>query len=322
MNTDNIVMMGKFNTKISDLQILYECLTIHYVDYTVGMKLEGMGRETVPFFGHNDVIIGLKYGTTERGIKRKKGHLPNLIGVDYQSFNKNFNIKISRESIQLTGAKSEQMGEDVIDNLMIFFNMINEIVIKIIELDCTAKSKILKWINAMFIRNDHLLYLDECINLIDQHFTQDRDILYYLSTFIVDFSDYKSYIKKIEYLFSINTPPLMEKIYAEEKYICNGVYSTFLDANVSLIDLSKYLSTIVVDGHQKYITIFHNWNSRRQLIVIVPIEFNSDDRKIHAHRFRISRKGCIRQYSPTTSDEAIKYHDELVADISSFINQV
>lgn len=350
--TDNMVMIGTLSTGIKNLKQVYECLNIHYIDYIVGTKLLGMGRETVPFFGHNGVIIGLKYGTGCRGILRTKGHLPNLIGVDLQCFDKNINVKISHDSMQLAGAKSEEMGNGAFQLIINHFIMTQNNFNHVFALSDDVKIGLKNWIifNCGFVSvnpdntTSYLVKsLEECLKALE-HLPDyfDPVAATYLLMFSAEYSDLSDYSAKLDLLFSFTEPIFLEVPELTHTKVCNGVYSYSLGKQLSLIKLSQMLSELKSEtGAPKYGVSFHNWSARKQVKLALPIEagsttphseFGDEDqsssedqpdvkthtKKMPAHRFTISQKGSIKQYSPTPYFNAHRQFSILITDLQGY----
>lgn len=349
----NLVMVAKLNCEISSLSQLYDCLVIHKVDFTIGTKLRGIGRETVPFFGINNILIGLKYEKLYRGIYRPKGHLPNLVGIDIQTFDKNHNLKLGNNKILLTGGKSEESSIKTFQIMIDHIKMTDYNLKTLMGLSMERKQTLRDWIFSNYlcceiddkgVKHIHLKSFKDCFELACNSEFKDEELrsLKYLTMFVVEYKDYMEYAEKIDRIMSYIYPLLFEDLRIETTKVCNGVYTFNLGVGFSLLKICQYLSTIKRDdGMPRYGVSFHNWSSKMQTSIICPInpedvqspysgeggtEGSSDDeekpknKKLEAHRFTVSQKGSVKQYSPTPSVIADLQHQQFVKDLEGFIN--
>jgi hypothetical protein len=81
-------------------------------------------RNKIPYFGIKDAIVCIKYKGIIRGIRQNEGQMNNVISIDLQCCNKNINLKLARSKIQLTGASSEEMGNEAFKVLCNHINTI------------------------------------------------------------------------------------------------------------------------------------------------------------------------------------------------------
>lgn len=330
-----MVQLASLTSTIERLRQLYDCLTVYQVDFTVGTKIAGMKRETVPFFGHNNVIIGLKYGKQSRGIIRLKGHLPNLIGVDLQCFNKNVNVKISSDNLHLTGSKSEEMGHGIFEILMHHFHMVQANFNSVLRLSPEAKTQIRSWLLLNLADGSGIKPFITCLEYCSQIPPEfDTQAATYLAMFAAEFTSLHDYAEKIDRLLEYTLPIFDEVPNVRSFRICNGVYSYSFGQQISLIKTSQILGQLRnPDGSSKYGVAFHNWSSRKQIRLVVPLDpeqhahyvddsDSSSDRvegKIPAHRFTLFQSGSVKQYSPTSYSVAYTQYEQFISDIKAHI---
>jgi len=319
-SASNIVMVAGLDCEIGNLRQLFECLPIIKLNYKVGTKLIGMERETVPFFGVNDVIIGLKYKCDNRGIERVKGNLPNMIGVDLQCFNKNINLKISNSTIQLTGAKSEEMANDACELLINHFRMNHIHFNLVLSLNPSEKVFIKNWIGSQCVNNDQTIKpVETSLELLQQSDLSNafKEVITYLLTFSVEYSTYDEYKFKIERLFGFNSQMFIKIPSIASTRVCLGIYIYSIGKTVSLENTSKLLQNVGDEetGNARYAVNYHNWSARKKIKLVIPVKSPQPGlSKVQAHRISISSKGTVRQNSPTGFEEA-KYQAEILYQI-------
>lgn len=325
----NLVMVATLSSSIEDLGRLFKYIVVHYHDYTVGTKLAGMGRETVPYFGNENVIVGLKHGTEQRGIVRLKGHLFSLIGIDIQIHGKNYNLKLSQAKIQLTGAKSQKNGIETFNALINHLHMTHTNSVRLMEVK--DKDGMYEWIENNVDMEDYKSMFKQ----VDRYpIEEDRHALQYLLIFAQEYNDRDNYLDKVKSLLSMTEPALgndFNNIMVEQTTVCNGLYTYPLGKKISLIKLSHYLSGLTKEnGNNIYGISFHNWASNTRVNVVVPIKLSDDDspnpnseeaKKLQSHRFSINQSGSTKQNSPTSPEKAYEQYVILKRHFNAFINK-
>jgi hypothetical protein len=332
--TVSSVTMGvTLSEKIPDLKYLYEILTVYQVNYTVGTKIEEMKRETVPFFKHNNVIVGLKYLTSARGIVRAKGHFSNLIGVDLQCYNKNINMKLASDNITITGAKSVEMASGAAEILLDFITMVNNHMIHIKSLPSNLIEESLEWImeNITLITYDEnyqALYkikpFYECLEALNNIPTDvDERAIRYLMSFASEFEYLQDYYNKVQLLLSYQ--PLSSIPTIVDSKIGNIMYNYNIGRKIGIKKTAIALGNLQnSQGESEYmqekntlVPSYHNWHSKRQISLAVYIGMVNG--KIKSHKFTIYQSGSIRQNSCTSYEEAHKQYLKLMHNIETYV---
>jgi hypothetical protein len=293
----NIIIVSYLNQEL-DLDLIYNLIPIFSVNYTVGNKIIGMKRETVPYFGIDKGIVGIRFKNEIRGIKRCHKHLKGIIGLDIQCFNKNINAKISKNNILLVGSNNEEMAIKTNDIILEHFKMLFAHINHIKSLKENIKETTVNYFLSSFIENK-ISKFDKTKKDID------CEMFVWLSTFIYEYNDINNLRNKITVImdFINNTNELNLDLSAIDYKICNGVYDFNLGNKISLIKLSKELINL------KYKVSYHNWCSGKKIKLVIPI----DDNKVH--KFTINQSGTVRQMSPTNYIESYKQHLKLYNDI-------
>lgn len=287
-------MVGDLDGRLS-LPALYEALAIIPVAFTVGDHIT-QTRETVPYFGYENVIVGLRYKDKMRGIIRPGNHLNSVIGVDLQCYGKNLNLKISPTKIQLTGARSEETGRGAIGALLAHCQMSVGHLSHVLSLNPTIRDQAITWVLS------HLIPTPSGLRVSEPEGTVDIETVRYLSVFAPEFSDPLAFEAKIRRLLDLGLPfercPTLQGT-----RICNGVYNYTLGQSLSLIKMAKFL-------HAKgYQVSYHNWSSAKKMFVTIPLEGDE------AHHLTLNQSGAIRQTSPTSSEVAGEVADRFLSDL-------
>lgn len=333
--TSNLVIVSNLSSEILNLRQLYDCLVIHNIEYTVGTKLLHMKREKVPFFGKNGIIIGLKYGKEYRGILRPKGHLNNLIGLDMQLKDKNNNIKIGSRKFHIMGVKSIKDCEDTLNFLCDHLDMTNKNFSVLLSLSEETKAKLREWVIANYGYIEEQTYkiktFEECYSIVQNSpFDDPMELkaLTYITMFVITCKDLIDYNELLGRLISYKSQLFKNTPKISDITICNGVYVYSLKKSFSLFKVSQIINKIKRDDMKpKYCVSFHNWSSKKQLKITLPINLENGDphgktklgNKLAAHRFTISQNGSVKQYSPTSISDAHNAYLELVEDFNKYV---
>lgn len=332
----NIVTVAYLDQELN-LAMIYDLLTIIPFDYKIGTKVPGMGRETVPFFGINNVIVGLRYGTQMRGIERTNGHLQSLIGVDIQCCNKNINLKVSRNKIQLTGSKSEAMAIEATTLLLKHLEMMIGHFNHVKSLSRDIQRTSLEWLMVTLIDTTRscMKGYDETLesfSSLKESADVDKHMAIWLSMFACEYKkdgQASVFVDKIfrimSYICSEECPFIKVPEMISYK-ICNGVYNFCLGKKISLIETSQGMIRL------GYKVSYHNWSAGKKIKIAIPIleesteaispleedseeeevstplEAKEDpiflDKKLRAHRFTVNQSGNVRYFTNVSFHKA------------------
>ena len=327
----NIVTVSHLSEELN-LPLIYDLLSIIYFDYKIGTKIPGMGRETVPFFGINNAIVGLRYGTNMRGIKRIKGHLLSIIGIDLQCCNKNINLKLSKQKIQLAGAKSEQMAIEATAIVMEHLKMMIHHFNNARSLSKEVQKITLEWLikTITYSEDDRavLKSFDQIADKFDELEGGDKDLAMWLSMYACEYQkDASLFIDKIfrvmDYVCGTEVP--FKKIPEVISYkVCNGLYNFSLGKKISLIQASQGM---IKEGYK---VSYHNWSAGKKLKIAIYISSSSskdDEKRIENKEEEvISPSSLEKEDTDDEGDEvdvstSVDEIDDEVEDDAIFINQ-
>jgi hypothetical protein len=298
-------------------------------------------RNKIPFFGVKDAIVCVKYKGSIRGIRQNEGQMNNVISIDLQCCNKNINLKLARSKIQLTGASSEEMGNEAFQVLCNHINSIHKELNYIKELTDEVKNQTVNSLieNTKNQDDDSLVELSYDVYNFLIESGSDELLLKYLYKYIIDCKTHLEFENKIKRIMTYKNISDKE-ISITSSRISNSVYNYNLGKEISLISLTNHL-------YKKGLNVsFHNWNSTH-LNVSIPIfgestsksstpssnkTFGTDDttdleeedketsnEKIKVHRFIIYRGGSIKQTSPTSYIDAIGAKNILMNCVKDFV---
>jgi hypothetical protein len=289
-------------------------------------------RNKIPYFGVPNSIVCIKYKGAVRGIRQNEGQMNNVVSVDLQCCGKNINLKLARTKIQLTGASSEEMGNEAFKILCSHLNMIQG------HLDYrnTLSEEVRKSTLEFFTAKDSIV--PEDFKTLPENV--DRRLAMFLYMYHGEFDNYSKFIEKItkvmtiEVLCSKDVQPIVSRI-------SNSVYNYSLGTEISLIKMANHLYA------KGFSVSLHNWNCP-YLNVSIPIlkdkteysytpgSHSSEDsletiettvqeaaeglenNKIKVHRFIIYRGGSTKQTSPTTYTDALEARTVILEAIKDF----
>jgi len=303
-NLVNVVMVASTSTPLR-LRSLFEYLSVNWVDFIISGK-------GIPYFGVDKAIVSTGYGGKFRGIRRK-GQLRNIVSIDLQLGNesggpdpgKNVHLKVSDDNIHLTGALSQEMGEKTYDVVLSHIAMAVGYQKHIRSLDVDTQ---ISTINA----------------LLNNGYGNKIDLTFYRFGKMLEFEyksdpgstsiDRGSYAEKLRLLCELDPIHDMPSVSVISPHVCNSIYTYKLGKRISLIDTAKKLSNVGYSVH------YTNLKADKFMRAMIPIfcpgttEYSTifinrkGKEQVNAHRFQVYKRGTVRQYSPTSYDEAIAAH--------------
>lgn len=296
--TMNIVTVVPLSVPLN-LQQIYELVPIINVNYTMEGK-----KPKIPYFGLDNVIIGVRYKMKNRGVRKNGKQLRNVVAIDLQCENKNVHIKISRGHLQQTGATSHDMADRAFAKMVSHLVMVND---NYKYLFGQGKQTLQESVDYLFscTNND-----GEVINYDNPKFERalseapvgvDKRIVMTLSMYLPEYNSHDEYKQKVMEILDFDKIIYDGQLTKSASRICNGIYSHRYEKSVSLIAVGKLFNDL------GYGVCYHNWHSSKSIKIMKIIEDGSVVKKknrIPAHRFLIYQKGYIQQSSPTEKEVA------------------
>jgi hypothetical protein len=337
----NVVVNSPLSSPILDLAILSRILTIWYVPFTVGAKKIGVFRglrDSVPFFGHNGVLVGVKYDNLSRGIVRKSNAMPKMVALDFQICNKNVHMRISRGNIHQTGAPNmevaEQAATEIIEyitmctnNLQLFRNLSlddqQRLVNRVAEA-CFDQDGIPKKGAGRTSSNGQSEISDD---FDDLERSPDKSTYYYVESFALEAPNSDSFYDQMDYLLNLPLPPednlvtpSARLLFAETPIpvsltIATAHYGYGIGRQLVLWKLSQLLKNFTNDdGSKKYDSKFDNMLSRKEFTVELCID------AIYKHTMVIHQSGLVFHHSPLPAPDTFEVACVLVLDIRALVD--
>ena len=288
-------------------------------------------RNKIPYFNVSNSIVCVKYKGCVRGIRQNEGQMNNVVSIDLQCSNKNINLKLAKTKIQLTGASSEEMGNEAFKVLCAHLNMIQDNVEYKNKIDEVIRNNTLEW---MFSNQETLSSLMD-----KEEFPENVDtrLAKFLFGYYSEFDEFELFKKKVEKIMKFEFL-CSENVQPDNPRISNSVYNYSLGKEISLLNMTMHLRKKGFNAN------FHNWNTT-YVNVSIPImneeksitpesyvsgftatteedfvepEEDKKAEKIKVHRFIIYRGGSIRQTSPTNYEEAFEVRNVILDSLEDF----
>ena len=353
MQASTITMVSRISTVVN-IELAYHFLSVMHPRNTDGSRFihPKSTRDKIPFFGVNGAIVCLKYKGKIRGIRQNESQMNNVVSVDLQIHNKNVNIKLAKTNLQLTGASSEQMGNDAFSYICGHINMVQTHLNYAKSLNKETLEGTFNWLcetlspsglktppgtpkNAVLKPDIELL--NKAPSLIDKNFAL------FLWQYIDDFDNIEDFISKITSVMNVIRTPeqklVTEEVRVLESRISNSVFNYAIKRRASLIALSKFLL------NKGFSVGFHTWNSA-QLKVTIPIIDEEEDmdeegsneldtstvsystygnntkKKIRAHRFSVSGNDnmSVKMTSPSSYVDALEAQTLFLDSVYEFLD--
>lgn len=340
----NIVLLARLDESINISSFSKLVNLVYLQNFT--LKFGKNNNKKVPYYGIEGAIVATNYDGEARGI-REVNNIKSWSSIDLQFHNKNINIKISKNKINLVGLLDVDIADSICSCILEHIKMTEENWSKVRLLSEETKCETIKWVKDNVFRKNIEYPLNIPEN-IDQHFAN----LLYFNMLDYDMVSDEYFDKRIKsILYSLNYPIYEKLPTIKSKHIKNSVFNYKLgNGTISLIDtVQKLLKTGL------YHPGFHNALSRtKKAKAIIPVEtienmseFSSnvntpsfrdemspnteneeeieddedndidvDDEKINKyHTFTISQSSSITQNSPTSYTQAIKAYRRLCFDL-------
>jgi hypothetical protein len=270
-------------------------------------------RLKMPFFGYNNIIVTCRMSNMTRGCRIKGKQFQNVLTIDYQLHNKNYNLKISSKKIQLTGALSEESGKEVYIRIITYIRSVQDLLTQLQNLSDDQKIK----------------YKNEIIEHIyhKKSYTIEKDIIDYFKL-IQDFPiDDKTGLDKqhlcyTESEFSDKIDTLFEgiKLYTGELNLdlsTMDVVNAFFTHSIKNEDGDLPLALLFNKLHPQFNCSFHNCISTQ-----IRVTIGCKTKPENFHRFFIFTTGTINQHSPTFYPESYKQYYRVITAIEKALEEI
>jgi hypothetical protein len=325
-----------------EISAAYDLLCLIYPENPDGTRFvhPTKTRNKIPYFGVPNSIVCIKYKGAVRGIRQNEGQMNNVVSIDLQCCNKNINLKLARTKIQLTGASSEEMGNEAFKVLCAHLNMIQG------HLDYkNSLSKEVQEATLEFFTNKEEINSED-FGILPENV--DRRLSMFLYMYKSEFDNYSHFIEKIRKV--VTTETICSKdVQPIASRISNSVYNYTLGTEISLIKMANHLyakgfSVSLHTWNCPYLNVSipilrektqashtpgsHSSSSSDESISTIKTSFTEgevseamgelENDKIKVHRFIIYRGGSTKQTSPTCFKDALEARTVILDAIKDF----
>jgi len=324
-NCSNMVIVIRWKGKIS-LNAAFQCLPILVVENKLVSTIKGK-KIKIPYYGIEDTIVSIRYKSNVRGIREMlKKQSDNFVSVDLQSQNKNVHIKLSENNVTIMGVTTLEHAMEATQCIIDLIQQCDENLTFLKNCLSEDVDKCLNFFKTLY-ESSELPNYDDFSNIINLEIAKNDvlkkehlSICEILLAYAYEYKDYNSFSKKIDLISSYDKIETF-KIKLTYYDISTSLYNYHLSPsnNLSLrmngifilrnlaAEINNLLDDNVIASH-------HNWKSK-YCDVVISEKFTKSDGEIieKTHRFNISEKGSIRQWSPDTKEFSYNIHNKIIA---------
>lgn len=292
-------------------------------------------KSGIPFFGKNGIIVGVKSDCFEshgiRCVNSNSGSMRNCVSVDFQEWDRNFNIKVYKDKLHIVGTKSFKIIELLVKKFLDKLNTISSAWIKFFQLSVEERKNFVKTVILPIAEKDGKLNIPddkmvEKFNEAKNKYYELRNVIRSFLSFIFNCSSFKEYKKKVKKICKINIRGNSiftneDKITVKKTKILECTYMGSIGHENIL--LSKLASYII----EKYNIDVTYYNERGKFVRITSDKLiNSIMKKTSSrhqvHQISIFHSGHIRINSPANPQIVQQFADKCLSVILECIRKI
>jgi hypothetical protein len=301
-----------------------ECLPLFVVDNKPSKK----GKKiTIPYYGTEEVIVSIRYKKKSRGLREMSKQSDNFVSLDLQIGARNVHIKLSKTNALVMGVTSVEQAIEAVDCVLDMITMTDENLSYLRDSLAVDYERCHKFVEKMLLTDENVLPVSDFLAQIRAEPDLDERICLTMLAYAYEYSTAESFVAVMKTLISCDKidPGGIDYSYYE---ISNSLFSYKLrhcdDSGLERaggIFMQKELALAVMRlGDENVIASHHNWASKYvNMVIVIPGEKASGHQ---IHRFNISEKGSVRQWSPSSLDDTAKVHSLFLKVINMAINDV
>ena len=344
----NMVMVAKLNCRV-DMKCLFDCLSVLPLDKSITINMFTVNNKVkVPFFGVSNSLIGVRYYTMSKGLKRSTNPRMNAVFLDLQYANKNIHVKISEHSIQMTGILSDEMGYEVVncvlDHLQMNHNHLLYMKTVKNEVKINTANWILQRIHSHSNDADPMPILQ--LNPIDIPVHIDSQLAKYFLIHSYGLDTYEQFYTLLQRLL-VYTQVYEGDLSIRKLNVVTSMYNYDLGTKIALIPLALHLN-----DDPRFEVSLANWVGKSFQVTIgvtrenkgldispispdtikdlevekIPLDITEIEEEtvddLHNHTITIYPKGTINQKSPSFVNEAYRAYIMIYSAIQDHLNAV
>lgn len=331
-NPNNMVVVVRWEEKIN-LSDAFNLLPVQPIEIEVE---ESKKKLEIVYYGIEDVIVSIRYKKQSRGIRPTPTQADNFVSIDLQIGGKNVHVKLSSDNALVMGVVSVEKAIEAVECLLDTIYMTDRNLEYFKSCDKGEIYKAFDYIKDLAVDDRKSLDLPDIKLFQDKLKGDGFPVNEKLATLILT-RGYET--KSLEMFDNILETMLNSSLIAnndiciENYQICNSAYNYKLNItqNGSPIKgcfILKNLAMSVINmGDDNITASHHNWHEKYANVVISTYGLHkgkllmkkNKKRDQHIHRFNISEGAGIRQWSPSTKEEAFLVHKVLIAILKNII---
>lgn len=301
----NMVLCVELGVEV-DLAAFFHLISIPII---AQRKIKEGERKPVPYFGHEGILISIRYKGQARGY-RAPVNMHSFGDADLQLDGRNYHFKLSPERINILGLNDPEKIRRPFEVMIEHIKQVERNWAPCRELSAEKINATIFWV-WHHITISH--YPPTVVpSNVDARFALLLTTLTNDSCSWQDFCD-----RSIRILYYMQKPLYAQEPYFRSMWTCNKVYNFKLPSRLSLHPRVKKLHEL------GYKVSHHNIVNGKSLSVSVPVTSESPCSESKSgkadkpkfHRFTIRNAGTVNQTSPTSDEEAYHVYRRLVLDL-------
>lgn len=296
-------------------------------------------KKKIPYYGIEDVIVSIRYKKQSRGIRPIPEKADNFVSIDLQINNKNVHIKLSENNVLVMGVVSVEKAIEATECLLDTIYMTDQNIKYLKSCEESEVKKAYKYVRNLAVDGKKSLDLPD-IELFNSRIKEDSIEIDERLAGLFLTKGYETDSLEVfdeNVVYMLTTSCISEDIISVNEYrICNSFYNYGLLIKRNGLPLKacfilRNLAGSIINLNNENITSsHHNWHGKYTDVVISTYGVSKGkllldkgkNRNQHIHRFNISERGSIRQWSPSSVKEARIVHQYLLCILTDIINNV
>lgn len=214
------------------------------------MSKESSGK-TIPHPGKSGLITVVNYSECRRGIIRDKNSFRNSIMMMISTKNKNINIKLSENTIQMCGVPNYRVAEEAIQGLMRNIKYTQGMIIRMKNNDEMSR-KCCEWVKKCTVgetdeetKKTKVIIPEDISSKVPEDL--DKNICFFMLRKAADFSDHNTYVSQLDWML---TYPMIYKDNVEPSVIMSSMvnYNFYIGFAVDRWTLCREIRNLNIKG--------------------------------------------------------------------------
>jgi uncharacterized membrane protein len=299
--TVNIVMTANVShdSNATDIDLSSVAMMMPMLDI-LGFNHKPNTKLKIPYYGFENAVVSIRYGTYYRGVRVTAKPLKNNIYIDLQLRGKNQHLKVSSKKIHITGVRTEDTGSLCIS---VIKNKINNIIDRLEDIrNLDDKESFIKLCHEDDIPENHPHYDLLSFVRVNKELRSNVD---------TSAPDHYSYDEFVNNVVNGALTPCNKHINILDQSLRNQVFYVNVCFEICLVTLCKLITSA---GHG---ASFNNWNKIQYANIKIKTNNNGPDcdelsniskiplKNVRHVMFKVNGNGGINIWS--TNDNNISF---------------